>query len=74
MTDEIADQRTRLISEEELVPITEYDPEKVKKYITKVTVLRNTITFVFYNSAEIKLDYSNGQPGNKPGWNGKGAK
>ena len=74
MTDEIADQRTRLISEEELVPITEYDPEKVKKYITKVTVLRNTITFVFYNGAEIKLDYSNGQPGNKPGWNGKGAK
>ena len=74
LNDEIADQRNRLISEEDLVPITEYDPEKVKKFITKVTVLRNTITFVFYNGAEIKLDYSNGQPGNKPGWNGKEAK
>lgn len=74
LNDEIADQRNRLISEEDIVPITEYDPEKVKKFITKVTVLRNTITFVFYNGAEIKLDYSNGQPGNKPGWNGKEAK
>ena len=50
------------------------DPEKVKKFITTVIVYRNTITFVFYNGAEIKMDYSNGQPGNKPGWNGKEAK
>lgn len=74
LNDEIADQRNRSIGEEDLTPITEYDPEKVKKFITKVIVYRNTITFVLYNGAEIKLDYSNGQPGNKPGWNGKEAK
>ena len=71
LNDEIADQRNRSIGEEDLTTITEYDPEKVKKFITKVIVLRYTITFVFYNGAEIKMDYSNGQPGNKPGWNGK---
>ncbi len=73
LNDEIAEQRYLLINEEEIAPITEYDPEKVKRFISKVIVYYNTITFVFYNGAEIKLDYSNGQPGNKPGWNGKGS-
>lgn len=38
------------------------------------TRLFSATTFVLYNGAEIKLDYSNGQPGNKPGWKGKEAK
>ena len=31
------------------------------------------VTFVFYNEARISREYTNGKPGNKPGWNLKGA-
>ena len=51
--------------------ITEYDPEKVEKFITKVIVSKGTVTFEFYNGVKISREYTNGQPGNKPGWNKK---
>ena len=51
--------------------ITEFDEAKVSKFITKVIVRRWMVTFVFYNGAKITKAYSNGQAGNKPGWNKK---
>ena len=47
--------------------------EKLKKFITKVIVLKGTVTFVFYNGVEISRSYSNGKPGNTKGWNKKEA-
>ena len=53
--------------------ITEFSEEKLKKFITKVIVLKGTVTFVFYNGVEISRSYSNGKPGNTKGWNKKEA-
>lgn len=61
----------RSVRESDMKIITEFNPEKVKKFITKVIVNKNTVTFVFYNGAMISREYTNGQPGNKPGWNKK---
>ena len=73
LTAAINDQSSKEITEDDYTVISEYDPEKVKKFITKVIVLKGTVTFVFYNGVEITLEYSNGAPGNKPGWNVKEA-
>ena len=54
-------------------PITEFSEEKLKEFITKVIVLKGTVTFVFYNGVEISRSYSNGKPGNAKGWNKKEA-
>lgn len=51
--------------------ITEFDPEKVEKFITKVIVRRWTVTFVFYNGVEITRAYTNGPSGNQVGWKQK---
>ena len=51
--------------------MTEFDEEKMKKFITKVVVTRWLVTFVFYNGVRISREYTNGQAGNKPGWNKK---
>lgn len=32
---------------------------------------QNHVTFRFFNGVEITKEYTNGQPGNKPGWNKK---
>lgn len=53
--------------------ITEFSEEKLKEFITKVIVLKGTVTFVFYNGVEISRSYSNGKPGNAKGWNKKEA-
>ena len=73
ITEQIQEQNTKEVCESDFEVISEYDPEKVKKFITKVIVYRYTVTFVFYNGVEITLEYSNGTPGNKPGWNAKEA-
>ena len=65
--------RNKNVHESDFCRITEFDPTKVKKFITKVIVRNNTVTFVFYNGVEISREYTNGQPGNKPGWNKKEA-
>ncbi len=53
--------------------ITEFSEEKLKEFITRVIVLKGTVTFVFYNGVEISRSYSNGKPGNAKGWNKKEA-
>ena len=76
----IEDQRDRLramrnndVKEADFRCITEFDPEKARKFITKVIVTKNVVTFVFYNEARISSEYTNGKAGHKPGWNLKGA-
>ena len=73
LTERICEQTSKEVTEADYTVISEYDPEKVKKFVTKVIVLKGTVTFVFYNGVEITLEYSNGVPGNKPGWNVKEA-
>ena len=69
MTTKINEQRSKFVRESDFTIITEFDPEKVEKFITKVIVRKWTVTFVFYNGVQITKAYSNGQAGNKPGWN-----
>ena len=69
----IVEQRGRTVTESDYTPMTEFDEEKMKKFITKVVVTRWLVTFVFYNGVRISRTYTNGQAGNKPGWNKKEA-
>lgn len=63
---QIAEQST--VSDSDYTPITEFSEEKLKKFIKKVIVSDGTVAFLFYNGITIRKEYSNGQPGNKPGW------
>jgi len=56
------------VSESDYTPITEFNEEKLKKFIKKVIVSDGTVAFLFFNDITITKSYSNGQPGNKPGW------
>lgn len=56
------------VPESEHVPIKEFDENKVRTFLTKVIVKQFTVTFVFYNGAEISREYDNGRSGNKTGW------
>lgn len=69
LTDKVNDQRSKFVRESDFEIITEFDPAKVEKFITKVIMSKNVVTFVFYNGVKISKTYTNGQPGNKPGWN-----
>lgn len=71
LTAKISEQRSKEVTESDYTMITEFDEAKVSKFITKVIVRRWMVTFVFYNGAKITKAYSNGQAGNKPGWNKK---
>lgn len=62
------ERRLNRVPECEHIPITDFDPVKAKRFLTKVIVDRFTVTFDFYNGAKITKEYSNGQPGNKHGW------
>ena len=73
LMEKINDQNEKHVRESDFEIITEFDATKVEKFITKVIMSRNVVTFVFYNGAKISKAYSNGQPGNKPGWNKKEA-
>lgn len=67
----INEQRGKIVRESDFTIITEFDPEKVEKFITKVIVRRWTVTFVFYNGVEITRAYTNGPSGNQVGWKQK---
>lgn len=69
LRNKISEQRSKLVTSDDFVPITEFDEEKVKKFITKVIVEDYTVSFVFYNGVTYTRTYTNGKPGNKPGWN-----
>lgn len=59
------------VSDHDYTPIAEFIEEKLKKFVKKVFVSKGTVTFLFYNGISISKEYSNGQPGNKPGWKQK---
>lgn len=69
LTDKVSEQRRKYVRESDFEIITEFDPSKVEKFITKVIMSKNVVAFVFYNGVTISRTYTNGQPGNKPGWN-----
>ena len=57
------------IQEKEYTEITEFDEEKLKRFVEKIIMQPNRVIFRFFNGVEIAKEYTNGQPGNKPGWN-----
>lgn len=69
LTDKVNDQRSKFVRKSDFEIITEFDPVKVEKFISKVIMSKNVVTFAFYNGVKISKTYTNGQPGNKPGWN-----
>ena len=71
ISEKINDRRYRNVREVDMQPMTDFDEDKAIRFLTKVIVNQFTVTFVFYNGAEISRTYDNGQPGNKPGWNKK---
>ena len=71
LTAKINEQRGKTVRESDFTIITEFDPEKVEKFITKVIVRKWTVTFVFYNGVEITKPYTNGPSGNQVGWKHK---
>ena len=58
----------RGLTKKDFEPITEFDAEKVDKFIEKVTIKNYVVTFTFINGGKISKEYSNGKCGNKKGW------
>jgi len=56
------------VSQKDYKPITEFDEEKVDKFIDKVVVKGKAITFIFMNGAKISRKFDNGHAGNSKGW------
>ncbi len=58
----------RGLTKQDFEPISEFDAEKVDKFIEKVTIKNYVVTFTFINGGKISKEYSNGKCGNKKGW------
>lgn len=58
----------RRISKSDYTPITEFQEEKVEKFLDHIEIAPNKVTFVFINGARISREYTNGTAGNTPGW------
>lgn len=76
--DEIRKQREHIrqlqrksVHEREYITITEFDEEKLKRFIDKIIMQPNSVVFRFFNGVEITKEYTNGKSGNKTGWNRK---
>ena len=59
------------IRESDYTTITDFDETKLKLFVEQIIMMPNRVTFRFFNGVEITKEYTNGQPGNKPGWNKK---
>ncbi len=68
ITHTIEMREIRGIDKSDYVPITEYDVDKVEKFLDHVEIVPNNVTFVFVNGARISRDYTNGPSGNTAGW------
>ena len=68
---EINEQRGKAVRESDYTYISEFAPEKAEKFIAKIVMHRNIITFVFYNGVKISKAYTNGPAGNQRGWREK---
>lgn len=65
---EISNREVRGVSRTDLVYISEFDAEKVDKFLDYVTMYPKKVEFTFMNGAKISRYYSNGASGNKKGW------
>ncbi len=61
------------VKESNYTTITEFDETKVPLFLQRIIIHDYHVTFRFFNGVEITKEYTNGQPGNKPGWNRKEA-
>lgn len=59
---------SRILKESDYAIITEFNQEKVEKFIAEVSIADYVVTFKFINGVEIMKQYTNGQPGNQKGW------
>lgn len=59
------------VPDSEFTVMTEFDEAKLPIFLRRIIITKNHVTFRFYNGVEISREYTNGQPGNKPGWNHK---
>jgi DNA invertase Pin-like site-specific DNA recombinase len=67
----IDEYKIRGLTKNDYVPITQYDDDKVIKFIEKVTILNSVVTFHFINGVKISRPYDNGPSGNQKGWKNK---
>lgn len=68
ITHDIDMREIRGIDKSDYVPITEFEADKVEKFLDHVEIVPYNITFVFINGARISREYTNGPSGNRPGW------
>lgn len=66
--EEIGAYKMRSVKKRDYKQISEFEEAKVDKFLKKVTVLHNTVTFTFINGAQIKCNFTNGSAGNQKGW------
>lgn len=59
------------VPDSEFTAMTGFDETKIPIFLRRIVITKNHVTFRFYNGVEITREYTNGQPGNKPGWNHK---
>ena len=71
VTMQIAAKEMRGIDKADFTQITEYDDDKVEKFVERATINNNVVTFTFINGAEISREYTNGPSGNQKGWRDK---
>ena len=71
VTMQITAKEMRGIDKADFTQITEYDDDKVEKFVERVTINNNVVTFTFINGAEISREYTNGPSGNQKGWRDK---
>lgn len=60
--------RIAAISSSDCKAITEFDEEKLHRFVKKVTLRDWVVTFEFYNGVTVSRDYTNGQHGNIQDW------
>lgn len=73
LQEQIQELRRNTVQEREFTTITDFDETKIPLFLQRIIIHRNMVTFRFYNGVEITKEYTNGQSGNKPGWNRKEA-
>ena len=71
LQEQIQTLRRSTVHEREFTIMTDFDETKIPLFLKRIIIHTNTVTFRFYNGVEIIKEYTNGRPGNKPGWNKK---
>lgn len=68
LTHTIDMREIRGIDKADYVQITEFDSDKIEKFLDHAEIVPNKITFEFINGARISREYTNGSSGNTHGW------